>query len=402
MAYTIQRYVHVMGLLFTRNAQWGRGWTRRLAAMAVCLPVFVFVQAANLLGLLLDEVLFPGYRKQDVRAPVFIVGIPRSGTTRLHHVLAEDDAQFTTCSTWELLLAPSIVQRRLFAWIARVDRRVGGGGHRIGRWIEWRMSTRMDRVHAISLRSPEEDYLFLLPLLACFILILPFPASEDVWRLARFDEAVDERERRWIMTYYKRCLQRHLYARGRGRRLLSKNASFCPALRSLRETFPDCRLICCVRDPAATVPSQLSAIEGGARWFGTSVSSEPFRSKMVDALQYYYEHLCACLSEWQPASWVCVSLPELTSHLDKTVGRVYTHFGLGMRPAMRAFLSNEARRARHFESRHRYDPASFGLSVEELNRRMGHCYRQLSRLAGGRDDDGGDRYCAGEKREKTV
>jgi hypothetical protein len=40
---------------------------------------------------LVDEVLYRGYRKVEVEAPVFIAGQPRSGTTFLHRTMSADE-----------------------------------------------------------------------------------------------------------------------------------------------------------------------------------------------------------------------------------------------------------------------------------------------------------------------
>jgi hypothetical protein len=61
------------------------------------LPVYADYQW---LGLLFDEILFRGYRRVPVTAPLFVVGVARSGTTALHHALA-DDPQLTTMRAWE-------------------------------------------------------------------------------------------------------------------------------------------------------------------------------------------------------------------------------------------------------------------------------------------------------------
>jgi hypothetical protein len=103
-----------------------------LLAMVGFLPLFAMVQAIHWIGFLLDEVLFPGYRRVTVRRPIFVLGPPRSGTTLVHRVLARDD-QFTTLHTWECLFAPSVTQRRFWMALDRLDRWLG---RYVGRGIE--------------------------------------------------------------------------------------------------------------------------------------------------------------------------------------------------------------------------------------------------------------------------
>ena len=78
---------------------------RRWLLLLIGLPLFCLFQLLHWLGFLLDELLFRDYRKVRIEAPVFISGIPRSGTTFVHRSLAQDRAQFTTVSTWEAALA---------------------------------------------------------------------------------------------------------------------------------------------------------------------------------------------------------------------------------------------------------------------------------------------------------
>lgn len=84
---------------------------RRWLVMALFWPLFALLQAINGAGLLLDYLLFPDFRRVRVREPLFVVGVPRSGTTFLHRLLAGDRERFTTTALWELIFAPSITQR---------------------------------------------------------------------------------------------------------------------------------------------------------------------------------------------------------------------------------------------------------------------------------------------------
>jgi hypothetical protein len=57
---------------------------------------------SNLLRLHFEEVRAPGILDQPIERPIFITGLPRSGTTFLHRVLAEDPANRVP-RVWELI-----------------------------------------------------------------------------------------------------------------------------------------------------------------------------------------------------------------------------------------------------------------------------------------------------------
>ncbi|HAF49010.1 MAG TPA: hypothetical protein DCL08_07205, partial [Anaerolineaceae bacterium] len=59
----------------------------------------------------LDMLFYPQVKSQNIEKPIFIVGNFRSGTTLLHRMLAKDDRS-TGMKTWEIYIAPSIIQRK--------------------------------------------------------------------------------------------------------------------------------------------------------------------------------------------------------------------------------------------------------------------------------------------------
>ena len=136
---------------------------RRAVVLLLGMPLFLLVQLIHAVCLLLDELLFPGYRKVVIKQPLFVTGIPRSGTTFLHRTLAIDHERYTTLTTWEALLAPSIVQRKIIHALAWLDKRLGGLGQRSVNAVTRRLAGGLDDIHEVGLEAAEEDYLALLP-----------------------------------------------------------------------------------------------------------------------------------------------------------------------------------------------------------------------------------------------
>lgn len=344
---------------------------RRLAVLVPFVPLFLFLQLLHWLGFLLDDLIFRGYREVEVREPVFVVGMPRSGTTFLQKVLADDEARFTTLRLWELLLAPSVTERKAWGALGAVDRALGRPVGRLRERAERRGFAFMEAIHEVDLEAPEEDYFLLLPVFACFLLVVAWPDHPEVWRLTRVDEW-PEAERRRIVNFYRTCLQRHLYVVGAERRVLSKNPSFTPMVGSLARAFPDARFICCVRDPKEAVPSLLSSLEAGGRVFGWSPAEPRRRDRFVDMVRRFTEHAVARLPEDRSAF---LPLHRLSADPEGTVRRLYDGFGWRPDPAMAAALERRAAAARDHRSTHRYDLADYGLEPAGLERAFHVLYR---------------------------
>jgi len=361
------------GALLPRGA--GPWSLRRLLVLPLFTLLFLALQAVHWIGFLLDEIFFRGYRRVEVREPLFVVGMPRSGTSFLQRVLAEDTERFTTLRLWELLLAPSVTERKIWLGLGRLDGWMGRPAGRLLDGLASRGFAFMDDVHPVDFQEPEEDYFLLLPVFACFLLVLAWPEHRSLWALTRFDD-LPAAVRRPILRHYRRCLQRHLYVVGPERRILSKNPSFTPLVRSLRETFRDAAFVGCVRDPMEAVPSLLSSLEGGAALFGWNVTEPRYRDRFVTMLRDFALRLDHEVGE-MPERGLLLPLPELSADVPGSVRRIYETFGWTRGPVLEAALARRAGRPPRAPSGHRYALDDFGLEPEEVRHRFREAYRRL-------------------------
>lgn len=340
----------------------------RLAALLLATPLLMAIQVVHAVALLLDEIWFPGYRDLEVRTPLFVVGLPRSGTSQLQEILA-DDRRFTSTPLWELLIAPAICERRLIGAAVRLDARLGApaaaGFERLQRWV----FGFMEDVHPVRLDAPEEDYLLLWPFFACFLLVVPFPRSERVWALTRIDDWPTARRRR-LARLYRRLVQRHLHEAPEGARLLSKNPSFTPFVRSLLEEFPDARVVGCVRDPRRVVPSLLSSLEDGARLFGWNPATAEYRDRLVGMLEEFGRRLLDFERDLDGSRYRSLVLRDVRADLLASVTEVYDRFGWTPDPDFLDALRRRAETARAHSSRHTYALSDYGLDDETVESRF--------------------------------
>jgi hypothetical protein len=238
------------------------------------------------LGLLLDYLLFPWFRRTPVRGPVFIVGNFRSGSTLLHRILATSP-NFTAMKTWEIYFAPSITQRKFWRGFWIVD---GWFGSPIRRRILAAQDERLGAVdmHRIRLDEPEEDealFLYLWDSLFNWFFMPRDAAENPYWR---FDEAVPTWRRRKAMAFYREVIRRHLALQPEGAVYLSKSPSFTARLRSLVETFPDARIIELARHPADCVVSTAGWLSYAWHYFASPVERFPFLPTVLEMCRTWY------------------------------------------------------------------------------------------------------------------
>ena len=352
---------------------------KRCGMLLVFLPAFGLLQLIHWLAFWIDELLYPRYRDINIESPLFIVGIPRSGTTFLHRVFARDTGHFTIFELWELLFAPAICERKLLLGLQRLDRKGGAPIARTVSWISRRMTGGLEDVHKLSLHEAEEDFLLLMPTLACYILVVVFPFAPEIQNLAAFDTKIPDKRRQQILDFYHGMLQKHLYVHGTNRTILSKNVSFTPVMKALIETFPDARVIACARDPEAAVPSQISAMEGSWRLFGIKTEYSIFQQRWINLMRYYYQHLTDMLSTLPEEQAICFTMQELRQDVEDAVRQAYARFGYKLSPAFESALAEESAASRAYRSRHKYSLDDYGISPELIEQEFAPLWEKLEK-----------------------
>lgn len=350
---------------------------QRCLIMLVFWPVFLSYLLVTGLCLGLDNCLFPDFRRLRVKAPVLVIGIPRSGTTFLHRLLAGDKQRFTTLSLKELIFAPSILQRLILRKLNRIDQKVGAPCSHFLAWAEEKLFAGLDDVHRTRLDQPEEDYLALTPILACFLLILPF-GDPFFLRLNQFDHLASSKEKTQLKKFYTGLIQRHLYVHGQTRTFLSKNPSFTPMFETLAEAFPDARFIACIRTPTEAVPSQLSSMLIGARIFSGRVDQAWWREKLSNMLQYYYAHLLDDFANFGENHCYFVRMESLATDPVNTLKLIYKNFELSISESFNTWLAQENSKAKTYRSTHYYQGEALGIRAKDLQTQFGFVYKTLN------------------------
>lgn len=370
--HSLRRYLSLVFQTVTAPLLEKRRWYGYLLLLLL-LPLFLLLQLVHWLLFLVDEILFPGYRRIRIEQPLFVLGPPRSGTTHLHHVLSLDSER-TTFSAWECVFGLSITARKLVGGVARIDRYVGSPMRRLLDMLETRLLANTGSIHPLSLRGPEEDFLTLMPLAQSFLLVFPFPRADWLWQTARLDSsATPPDSRRQLLRWYRRCIQKHLYVHGADRRFLSKNASFAGMSSALLEEFPDARVLCCMRDPVHVIPSQLSSLRGGLNVCGFRAVPVPLRDRLVDLLHDYYRNLG---NTWQryPDRFAVIHNRELHQNLYTSVESGLRRVGLSPSDVFLRQLAECSRQSSSYRSSHHYTLEQFGLTGSLIRTRFDPVY----------------------------
>jgi len=339
---------------------------RRLGLVALAGSLYGLVQIMTWTGFLLDEILYPGYRKAEIEEPVYIVGNPRSGTTFLQRLMARDQVTFLSMRTWEMLLAPSITVRKLFWAVSSLDSRIGRPLARLLGMLEegWQED---NVVHRIALRAPEEDEYLLIHIFSTLKIWLYVAMLDEAERYTYFDSQMPEEEKARIMAFYTRCLQRHAYAHGKGKRhYLAKNPHFSPMVDTIYREFPDAKIIYLARNPLDMIPSYISLKENEWQLLGDPVEDYSSRKYILDMAHHWYTYPLERLDKAPQEQAIVINFNDLVTDARGVVAEIYERFGLELRDEFDEILIQATRRARQHNSEHEYSLNEMGLTREQI------------------------------------
>jgi hypothetical protein len=295
-----------------------------------------------------DRQLYPAVARQEIRQPLFIVGLPRSGTTLLHMLLAADP-EHRAPLTWEVM-TPSPPTR-------------DGEKRRIQRAMQscnclnWLAPT-FRQVHAVGAELPQE----------CVGLMTPTFMSDQfdtMYYVPSYRAWFFRQDLLPAYQYHRRFLQ-HLQVRQSAPRWVLKAPTHMFALPTLLSVYPDALFVQTHRAPLDAMASVSSLITILRRVFSDAV--DPF-VVCREAIQYWSETLDRFLQERDRLAEyrVCdVNYVEIRSDPIAAVRRIYEHFGwlLSQKTEQRMRLLLASQPQEQY-GRHRYNLSGFGIREAE-------------------------------------
>jgi len=353
---------------------------RRWAYVLFFSALFLLFLGLVALSRTLDHLFFPRFQDQPVRQPVFIIAPPRSGTTLVQNLFSLDEDRFVHLKMYQTIF-PSVCCQRVFDALIELDGLFGHPVENVLSWCERKWFGGWDTMHKMRLNQPEEDDALFLYAFESEAIYLLFPYVHELWE-AGFPDALPGEKRRRLMDYYRSCLQRHLFANGPTRTLLSKATQSSGTVESLMEAFPDARFITIIRHPYKSVASHVSLFVPVWKAHSPDIAKDGPVSKAYAQLAVeWYKHLFQFRTKIDAARYYCIDYRELVRDPGAAIEQAYAHFGWPVSDTMRSRLKAATRRQGEFKSQHEYTLEEFGLSKEWIQAELGEvlAYYRLER-----------------------
>jgi hypothetical protein len=247
------------------------------------------------------------------KAPLFILGHWRSGTTLLHELLAQDSAQFQFPNTYQVVnpytfLTTENFTTRMFPWLVPEKRP-------------------MDNM-ALKFTSPQEDeFAPLLMTLTSLYLGTSFPRRMEHYdRYMTFRDVDRTKVEAWKSAFVLFCKKLSL---NDDRTLLIKSPPHTARIRTILEMFPDARFVHIHRDPYRVFQSQRHFFDT-AGWY--TYLQKPDIDAIDEGILQRHEVMYDAFFEDLPlipeGRFIDIRFDDIESDPVNEIGKVYAHLGL--------------------------------------------------------------------------
>jgi hypothetical protein len=313
---------------------------------------------SNLRRLRQEEMHLSGIVEESIVAPIIITGSPRSGTTFLQSLLAQDP-QNQVLRCWQAVYpyrASSHVRWR------------GPRPSRMGRQLRYfnLLAPDLHKVHPLNGCSPQEC----TEIMAHVFHSLRF---DSIYHVPSYRRWLDSREHLSAYRFHKRFLQHLQHQNGRQRWVL-KSPDHVFALDTISSIYPDACFVFMHRDPIKVLPSNAQLIELLRAPFTHEIDCMKIgRQVMADLALGAATMIETSRLDTFPSDRVFhLHFSDLISRPLDAIRRLYRHFGLSVSEAATDRIAHTiAAQSKGGYAQNSYRLERHGIDPDEVEARFG-------------------------------
>jgi hypothetical protein len=313
------------------------------------------LSAVNRLNYLEDRRQHPEIAGEQIVSPVVVVGMPRTGSTILHDILAQDPDSRVPL-TWETMFPSPPPEPETFDTDPRIeacDATFPGVDLQIPAF---------KAMHPMGARLSQECVTTMADTMCS-------PLFHNQFRVNSYEDWVDH-EADWSRVYefHERQLQ-HLQWKVKRDRWVLKTGAHMWGLEHLLARYPDARIVFTHRDPVKSMTSYASLTSLVRSMGSDEVDPIEIAADWTARIKRVLEHSISvrATGDYPRAQFYDMYFQDFVADQFAVVEQIYDAFGLPMTGAaadrMKAFIADNPK-GKH--GIHRYSPEEYGVDPDEI------------------------------------
>ena len=312
----------------------------------------------------------PGFDKHSIDNPVVITGVPRTGTTALHRLMAVDE-RFQGLQTW--LLDSPMPRPPKERWADYP------AFHKTAAVLEARYAAAPSKRAAHHMAAEEVDE-------CCLVLRQGFVSNlwSCGWSAATYDAWWQSQSEAHCYAHFYRCMQL-IGSTEPEKRWLLKNPGHIENLDLLFAIFPNAKVIQTHRDPAFAVPSLCALLIQLHPIMEEGRKEERAHNMLAREVAKWANAVCKAqrVAQAHPGQVLDLVHGDFHSNPMQVLERIYDFIGMDITAEARADMERRIEEKPELQHGvHRYDVADFGLTKEEIRERFGDYVERFDLVKG--------------------
>lgn len=315
----------------------------------------------NLLRLEAERKREPAIVERRIEAPVFIVGLPRTGTTLLHGLMSVDPANRVP-RTWEVMFPATFPDTN--EGIAQARRATASR-------LAWanRLAPQFKKIHPIAPDLPQEC-------IAITALVFSSIQFHTTHAVPSYEDWLESGAQTLAYDFHYRLLQ-HLEHRRPGRHWVLKAPGHLFAPAELLARYPDAKIVQTHRDPLRVMASMASHATVLRKAFSNGADPERIASDWSGRWARALKRFLEVRDANPPSRFLDLRYEEIERAPLEAVERLYSFIERPLTGAARAQMAEFlAANPKNKHGVHRYSLAQYGLNRDaEIERFADYCSR---------------------------
>ncbi|MDH3019793.1 sulfotransferase family protein [Gordonia alkanivorans] len=313
--------------------------------------MFRFFLKGALVARLLSEASWkanPEHAEVEITRPIFVTGLPRTGTTALHRLLAADPAH-----------------QGLEMWLAEFPQPRPPRDTWADNPVYQQIQAGFEQHHVENPEFMGLHYMDAGEVEECWQLLRQSVTSisyESLAHIPTYSRWLAEQD--WTPAYLRHRKNLQLIGlNDPGKRWVLKNPSHLFALDALMAAYPDALVIQTHRAPSTIIASMCSLAEHATPGWSTTFTGDQIGQDQLELWSRGLREFSRARKKYDPAQFLDIDFADLRSDPMGTVERVYAALDTPMSEAARAAVTtlDEESRSGARKPQHRYQLADYGL-----------------------------------------